>query len=109
MMAKSTFHVRLRFMTNGPRENIIHHPHFDEVLKKAMQKNNLHVTLADSVQRLVCGQADPKNYVCCDSGCVPCVKDYLRAAETVLKELPEEPPTRSGLLSRIWPFSRKRG
>jgi hypothetical protein len=95
-------------MTNGPRENIVDHPHFDEVLKKAMQKNNLHETLSDSVRRLVSGQADPKQYVCCDSGCVPCVKDYLRAAEAVLRELPVGPPTQRSLLSRLWPFSHKK-
>ncbi len=90
-------------MTNGPRENIIHHPRFERVFQKALRKQGLPEMLGDSVRRLVQGTADPRSFVCCNSGCVPCVKDYLRAAEEVLKELPEEAPPRR----RFWPFGRK--
>ena len=96
-------------MANGPREDIVDHPRFEEVLQKALRKQGLHEVLGESVRRLVTGKADPAGFVCCNSGCVPCVKDYLRAAEMVLRELPEEQPVRRGALGRLWPFSRRPG
>lgn len=63
-------------------------PRLPELLEKALAKNGLHPQLhTDMVRKLVLGQADPRQYVCCNSGCVPCSKDYLRAAEQVLGKL----------------------
>lgn len=102
-------HDRLPGMPNGPREDIVDHPRFEEVLGRALRKQGLHEVLGESVRRLVTGKADPAGFVCCNSGCVPCVKDYLRAAEMVLNELPAEEPAQDRSLGRFWPFSRKPG
>jgi hypothetical protein len=105
-------HDRLPGMGSGPRESIVDHPRFGEVLEKALRKNGLHQVMAESVRRLVTGKADPAGFVCCNSGCVPCVKDSLRAAEMVLNELPEDQDQQPALqrsLARLWPFTRKQG
>ncbi|GJM20890.1 MAG: hypothetical protein DHS20C15_08050 [Planctomycetota bacterium] len=61
------------------------HPQFDEILEKALSKHALDARLhGDTIRRLVSGDADPRSFVCCNSGCVPCSKDFLRAAEEVL-------------------------
>ena len=93
-------------MANGPREDIVDHPRFEEVLAKALRKQGLHEVLGESVRRLVTGKANLAGFVCCNSGCVPCVKDYLRAAEMVLKELPEGAPEQRRSFARFWPFAR---
>jgi len=88
---------------NGPRAEIVDDPRFDEVFRKALEKNGLAEVMGEPVRRLVTGTADPRGFVCCDTGCIPCVKDYLRAAETVLRELPAGPAPRR----RRWPFGRR--
>lgn len=90
----------------GPRPQIVDHPRFEEVLAAALKKQGLPEVMGESVRKLVTGTADPRSFVCCDTGCVPCVKDYLRAAEQVLKALPDdgEAPRRR----RLWPFGRRR-
>ena len=63
-------------------------PRFPELLAEALEKNGLYPQLhAEMVEKLVTGEADPRQYVCCNSGCIPCSKDYLRAAEMMLKKL----------------------
>jgi len=90
-------------MENGPRAGIVKHPRYEEVLERALKKQGLPVVMGEPVRQLVTGTADPRSFSCCNSGCIPCVKDYLRAAEIVLTELPEdEKPKR-----RFWPFSRR--
>ena len=63
-------------------------PRFPALLEEALAKNGLHPSMhGEMVSKLVAGEADPRQYVCCNSGCVPCSKDYLRAAEMLLKKL----------------------
>lgn len=88
---------------NGPRADIVEDPRFEEVFRGALEKNGLPEVMGEPVRRLVTGTADPRGFVCCDSGCIPCVKDYLRAAEAVLKQLPAAPPPKR----RLWPFGRR--
>jgi predicted RNA-binding Zn ribbon-like protein len=90
-------------MPTGPRLDIVEHPRFEQVLADALQKQGLHPAMAESVRKLVTGTADPRTFVCCDSGCTPCVKDYLRAAENVLKKLSDDAPKKR----RLWPFGRR--
>lgn len=91
-------------MADGPRPEIEQHPRFAEVLSRALARQGLSEALGESVRRLVTGRTDPRSFQCCDTGCTPCVKDYLRAAEQVLRELPAEaPPERRWR----WPFSRR--
>jgi hypothetical protein len=87
-------------MANGPRPGIEQNPRFGEVLEEALRKQGLTPVMGEPVRKLVTGTADPRSFACCNSGCIPCVKDYLRAAEMVLKELPEDPKKRR----RLWPF-----
>ena len=61
------------------------HPQFEQILNKAMSKHALEPRIhGDTIRRLVSGEADPRSFVCCNSGCMPCSKDFLRAAEEVL-------------------------
>ena len=86
-------------MPTGPSPEIAKHPRFEEVLKKACRKQGLDDYLTDPVRKLVTGTADPTSFQCCNSGCTPCVKDYLRAAESVLTSLG---PTLEGRRRRRW-------
>ncbi len=74
-------------MSPGPSPSLAEHPRFPSVLAAALARNGLDAYLADPVRKLVTGSADPRSFQCCGSGCSPCVKDYLRAAEMVLQSL----------------------
>lgn len=74
-------------MPTGPSPDHVNDPRFEVILANALAKNGLDAYLGDRVRMLVTGKADPRAFQCCNSGCTPCVKDYLRAAETVLQSL----------------------
>lgn len=83
-------------MAPGPSPSILEDARFEDVFRKALADHGLSEGFAEPVRRLVTGTADPRTFVCCDSGCTPCAKDYLGAAEAVLKKLskPEKPRRR---------------
>jgi hypothetical protein len=70
-----------------PRAHLVTDPRFRGVLNSAMKKYHLEEYFEHSVVKLVTGETDPRTLVCCSTGCRPCAKDYLGAAETVLREL----------------------
>jgi len=91
-------------MAGGPHPEILQHPRFEEVFARALAKQGLPHQMGEIVKRLVSGQSDPRSFQCCNTGCMPCVKDYLRAAEQILRELPrDQPPKRRWR----WPFTRR--
>lgn len=92
-------------MTPGPSPQITQDPRFETVLAKALAKHGVPSELDESVRRLVTGAADPRTFVCCDSGCSPCMKDYLRAAEQVITKLNQP----EGQGSRPWWAFWRRG
>lgn len=96
---------RLPAMTAGPSPQITEDPRFPEVFGEALKKQNLPPELGEPVRRLVAGEADPRTFLCCDSGCHPCVKDYLRAAEHVLKRLAR--PVDAAPARPWWAFWRR--
>lgn len=64
------------------------HPQYAQILEKALARHALHPDMhGETIRRLVAGETDPRAFVCCNSGCVPCSKDYLRAAEEVLTKV----------------------
>lgn len=72
-------------LTVTPPVSPTQHPQFPEILEKALSKHALDARIhGDTIRRLVSGEADPRSFVCCNSGCMPCSKDFLRAAEEVL-------------------------
>ncbi len=70
-----------------PRAHLTADPRFRSVLQGAMKKYNLEDYFGQAVVKLVTGETDPRTLVCCNTGCRPCARDYLGAAETVLREL----------------------
>jgi hypothetical protein len=78
-------------MASGPSPALLEDPRFAAVVTKAARRQGLSATYEESVVKLVTGTADPRSFPCCDSGCSPCSKDFLRAAEEVLKTLAEPP------------------
>jgi hypothetical protein len=74
-------------MVDGPSPALLKDPRFEAVVTKAAKRQGLSGTYVDTVRQLVCGSADPRSFPCCDTGCQPCSKDFLRAAEEVLKTL----------------------
>ena len=74
-------------MNAGPSPDLAEDPRFEEVFAAALKQHGLPAYLAEPVRRLVLGAADPRSFVCCSSGCTPCVKDYMSAAEVVLASL----------------------
>ena len=71
----------------APRAHLVADPRFRPVLHAAMKKYNLEDYFENAVVKLVTGETDPRTLVCCNTGCRPCAKHYLGAAETVLREL----------------------
>ena len=71
----------------APRAHLVQDPRFREVLARALKRHGMEDWFAESVIRLVTGETDPRSVQCCNSGCHPCAKDYLGAAEDVLKGL----------------------
>ena len=72
---------------SAPRAHLLTDPRLREVLDRAMRKHGLEDYFEHAVLKLVSGETDPRSLQCCDSGCHPCAKDYLGAAEHVLKSL----------------------
>jgi hypothetical protein len=70
-----------------PRAHLTADPRFRGVLQGAMKKYHLEEYFEHSVVKLVTGETDPRTLICCNTGCRPCAKDYLGAAETVLRQL----------------------
>jgi hypothetical protein len=70
-----------------PRAHLLQDPRLRPLLGKAMRKYRLEEYFEHTVVRLVTGETDPRSLVCCNTGCRPCAKDYLGAADTVLREL----------------------
>lgn len=78
-------------MATGPSPALLEDPRFDDAIATAAIRQGLTPEFHESVCQLVCGNADPRSFGCCNSGCRPCSKDFLRAAEEVLKALAEPP------------------
>lgn len=97
-------------MPIGPDPAHADDPRLPELLRVALAKHAIPPELADPVRKLVTGQASPLEFRCCDSGCIPCNKDYMRAAEKVLVALAEGPAKgrRGGSARPWWAFWRKR-
>lgn len=74
-------------MPVGPSPAHAEDPRLEQVLEDACKKVGLHPTFRQPVRKLVVGEADPRSFQCCNSGCMPCVKDYLKAAEKALLTL----------------------
>jgi hypothetical protein len=72
---------------SAPRAHLAEDPRLREVMEKSMRKFGLEDWFEDAVLKLVTGETDPRTMQCCDSGCHPCAKDYLGAAELVVKTL----------------------
>jgi hypothetical protein len=70
-----------------PRAHLLQDPRLPGLLATALQKHGMDEFLGDAVVALVTGATDPRTMICCDTGCHPCAKDYLGAAEYVLKGL----------------------
>jgi hypothetical protein len=77
--------------TPPPRAHLAADPRFRKVLAGAMKKYKLEDYFEHAVVKLVTGETDPRTLVCCNTGCRPCAKDYLGAADTVLRELSKKP------------------
>ena len=71
----------------APRAHLAKDPRFRSLLAKALARHGMEDWFAEPVERLVTGETDPRSVQCCNSGCHPCAKDYLGAAEDVLKGL----------------------
>jgi len=93
-------------MPLGPSADHVKDPRYDDALAKALTKHGLGPQLGQPVHKLVTGTADPRQFVCCNSGCIPCVKDYLRAAEQVLVAL-DKPLPDQGAGRPWWAFWRR--
>lgn len=71
----------------APRADLLKHPEFQAVLARAMKKHGLEEYFSYTVIKLVTGETDPRSVICCNTGCHPCAKDYLGAAEDTIKGL----------------------
>jgi hypothetical protein len=71
----------------APRADLLKHPLFKDSLARAMKKHGLEDYFSHAVIKLVTGETDPRSVICCNTGCHPCAKDYLGAAEDTLKAL----------------------
>lgn len=88
-------------MACGPSPEHAAHPQFQAVFEQAVRKHGVPHYMTDPVRRLVLGEADPRSFQCCNSGCMPCVRDYLGAAETILVKLSDG---QGGERRRRWLF-----
>lgn len=79
------------------------------LLAAALAKQAIPPQLGDPVRRLILGEISPLEFPCCNTGCMPCNKDYLRAAEQVLVGLADGPVTgrRPTGMRPWWAFWRK--
>jgi hypothetical protein len=87
-------------MATGPSPDLLNDPRFEAAVAKASKRQGLAPAYQDQVRQLVSGQADPHNFPCCNSGCRPCSKDYMRAAVEVIKVL-DQPPAKPSLWRRL--------
>jgi hypothetical protein len=71
----------------GPRAHLLQDPRLKEAVARALRKFGMEDYFGSAVVKLVTGETDPRTVMCCNTGCHPCAKDYLGAAEFVLKEL----------------------
>jgi hypothetical protein len=71
----------------APRAHLLADPRLPDLLAKALAKHGMEDWFEHAVLQLVTGETDPRTVICCNSGCHPCAKDYLGAAEYVLKGL----------------------
>jgi len=76
--------------TKAPRAHLLQHPRFQEVLARSMRKHGLEDYFSFAVVKIVTGETDPRTVICCNTGCHPCAKDYLGAAEDTIKGLEEK-------------------
>ena len=77
--------------STAPRAHLLRDPRLPDVLAKALRKFGMEEYFGYAVIKLVTGETDPRSVICCNTGCHPCAKDYLGAAELVLKELKRKP------------------
>ncbi|MHC5211616.1 MAG: hypothetical protein ACYTG2_12925 [Planctomycetota bacterium] len=73
--------------TTAPRAHLLEDPRLPALLKKALAKHGMEDYFEHAVLQLVTGETDPRGVICCNTGCHPCAKDYLGAAEYVLTGL----------------------
>ncbi len=71
----------------APRAHLPQDPRFRALLARSLRKFGMEDYFGDAVTKLVTGETDPRTVICCNIGCHPCAKDYLGAAEFVLREL----------------------
>lgn len=96
-------------MPTGPDADHEHDPRLPALMEAGLRKQGIPPELKESVRRLVLGLASPLEFPCCNTGCMPCNKDYLRAAEYVLVGLADGPVTgRPGKPRPWWAIWRKR-
>ncbi|MGQ0552246.1 MAG: hypothetical protein ACT4PU_03410 [Planctomycetota bacterium] len=74
----------------APRAHLLQDPRLPAALARALRKHGMEDWFDHAVLKLVSGETDPRSMHCCNSGCHPCAKDYLGAAEMVLKELSQK-------------------
>ncbi len=84
--------------TTPPRAHLVQDPRFKECLARSLKKHGLEDYFSYAVIKLVTGETDPRNVTCCNSGCHPCAKDYLGAAQDTLDGLC------NGKKKRFWIF-----
>ena len=71
----------------APNAHLLQHPKFRESLARALRKHGMEDYFGHAVAKIVSGETDPNTVMCCNSGCHPCAKDYLGAAEETVKGL----------------------
>ena len=77
--------------SSTPRAHLLQDPRLPDVLARGLRKFGMEEYFGYAVVKLVTGETDPRTVICCNTGCHPCAKDYLGAAEFVLKELSRKP------------------
>ena len=87
-------------MATGPSPQLLEDPRVDGAIATAARRQGLTSEFEESIRQLVGGSADPHQFGCCNSGCRPCSKDFLRAAEEVLKVL-DAPPAKPAWWQRL--------
>jgi hypothetical protein len=70
-----------------PDAALLSDPRLPKVLRGAMRKHSIPGYLDDQIRNLVAGKTDPRTYLCCHTGCDPCVQQILGCAATVLGKL----------------------
>jgi hypothetical protein len=73
--------------TTAPRAHLLADPRLPALLEKALAKHGMEDYFDHAVLQLVTGETDQRSLICCNTGCHPCAKDYLGAAEFVLAGL----------------------